>query len=147
MFEDFFDVEGSNLENGGISGFDVLVKLKKKKWNFKEDQYDVDDDFVDDLEMLWEVQVVVSCDGFFVYFGLLVFEEQKFEFGYVVIFYLVFFVVNKFIVVRIVLSEVVGFEVVLVYVVDEVLFVVYQDQVFVVGWVFVEVLLCVSCVL
>ena len=70
------DVEGSNQENGVASGPDAQAKPKKKR-NFKEDQYDVDDDFVDDSEMLWEAQAAASRDGFFVYSGPLVPEVEK----------------------------------------------------------------------
>ena len=82
MSVDLSDGEGSNQENGGTSGPDAQAKPKKKR-NFKEDQYDVDDDFVDDSEMLWEAQAAASRDGFFVYSGPLVPEEQKPEPGYV----------------------------------------------------------------
>lgn len=76
MSLDLSDGEGSNAENGGTSGVDAQVKVKKKR-NFKEDQYDVDDDFVDDSEMLWEAQAAASRDGFFVYSGPLVPEVEK----------------------------------------------------------------------
>ncbi|PTB77222.1 HPC2-domain-containing protein, partial [Trichoderma longibrachiatum ATCC 18648] len=65
-----------NPENGGVSGADAQAKPKKKR-NFKEDQYDVDDDFVDDSELLWEAQAAASRDGFFVYSGPLVPEVEK----------------------------------------------------------------------
>lgn len=61
MEEDLSEVDNSNVEMGGmgngnlVSGFEVVfVKLVRKKWNFKEDEYDKDDDFVDDFEMFWE---------------------------------------------------------------------------------------------
>lgn len=72
------DAENSNIEmggmgNGGTSGPDgVPVKPARKKRNFKEDEYDREDDFVDDSEMLWEEQAAASKDGFFVYSGPLV---------------------------------------------------------------------------
>jgi hypothetical protein len=43
----------------------------------KEDEYDKDDGFVDDSEMLWEEQAAASKDGFFVYSGPLVPEGEK----------------------------------------------------------------------
>ena len=49
MSVDLSDGEASNPENGGTSGPDAQAKPKKKR-NFKEDQYDVDDDFVDDIK-------------------------------------------------------------------------------------------------
>ena len=76
MSLDLSDGEGSNPENGGTSGPDVQAKPKKKR-NFKEDQYDVDDEFVDDSELLWEAQAAASRDGFFVYSGPLVPEPEK----------------------------------------------------------------------
>ncbi|EQK97847.1 Histone promoter control 2 (HPC2) [Ophiocordyceps sinensis CO18] len=76
MSVDLSDGEGSNPENGGTSGPDAQAKPKKKR-NFKEDQYDVDDDFVDDSEMLWEAQAAASRDGFFVYSGPLVPEVER----------------------------------------------------------------------
>ncbi|OLN94206.1 Histone promoter control protein 2, partial [Colletotrichum chlorophyti] len=72
------DKEASNVEMGGMtSGADVIEKPKKKKRNFKEDEYDKDDDFVDDSELLWEQQAAASRDGFFVYSGPLVPEVEK----------------------------------------------------------------------
>ncbi|KAJ2965308.1 hypothetical protein NQ176_g10678 [Zarea fungicola] len=59
MSVDLSDAEGSNPEVAGASGTDNQPKPKKKR-NFKEDQYDVDDDFVDDSEMLWEAQAAAS---------------------------------------------------------------------------------------
>ncbi|PFH56986.1 hypothetical protein XA68_15665 [Ophiocordyceps unilateralis] len=76
MSVDLSDAEASNQENGGTSGPDAQAKPKKKR-NFKEDQYDVDDDFVDDSELLWEAQAAASRDGFFVYSGPLVPEVER----------------------------------------------------------------------
>ncbi|KAH7325076.1 hypothetical protein B0I35DRAFT_174827 [Stachybotrys elegans] len=76
MSVDLSDAEGSAPENGGTSGPDATAKPKKKR-TFKEDQYDVDDDFVDDSELLWEAQAAASRDGFFVYSGPLVPEVEK----------------------------------------------------------------------
>ncbi|ERS98879.1 hypothetical protein HMPREF1624_04071 [Sporothrix schenckii ATCC 58251] len=84
--------EGSNEENGAgadngnatanASGIeDAPAKPARKKRTFKEDEYDRDDDFVDDSEMLWEEQAAASRDGFFVYSGPLVPEEEKPEEG------------------------------------------------------------------
>jgi hypothetical protein len=88
MSVDLSDGEGSNPDNGGVSGADAQAKPKKKR-NFKEDQYDVDDDFVDDSELLWEAQAAASRDGFFVYSGPLVPEVEKPAAGYVSYFILV----------------------------------------------------------
>ncbi|KAI9844923.1 MAG: hypothetical protein M1837_005209 [Sclerophora amabilis] len=50
---------------------------KKKKRKMKSDDYDKDDPFVDDSEMLWEEQAAASKDGFFVYSGPLVPAGEK----------------------------------------------------------------------
>jgi hypothetical protein len=84
------DAENSNIEMGGMggggpnpiangvaSGPEAPAKPARKKRNFKEDEYDIDDDFVDDSEMLWEAQAAASRDGFFVYSGPLIPEVPK----------------------------------------------------------------------
>ncbi|KFH43777.1 Histone promoter control protein-like protein [Hapsidospora chrysogenum ATCC 11550] len=76
MSVDLSEPEASNAENGATSGMDAQVKPKKKR-NFKEDNYDVDDEFVDDSELMWEAQAAASRDGFFVYSGPLVPEVEK----------------------------------------------------------------------
>jgi hypothetical protein len=72
--------DGSNVEMGGMSdgrtGTDGGKKAKTKR-KMKEDEYDKDDGFVDDSEMLWEEQAAASKDGFFVYSGPLVPEGEK----------------------------------------------------------------------
>ncbi|KAH7029050.1 uncharacterized protein B0I36DRAFT_363645 [Microdochium trichocladiopsis] len=79
MSVDESDNDDSNIEMGGTSGPDKPdgKPIKKKKRHFKEDEYDRDDDFVDDSEMLWEEQAAASRDGFFVYSGPLVPEPVK----------------------------------------------------------------------
>jgi hypothetical protein len=71
--------EGSNVEMGGMSdgrtGTDGGPKKRKRK--MKEDEYDKDDGFVDDSELLWEEQAAAAIDGFFVYSGPLVPEAEK----------------------------------------------------------------------
>lgn len=78
--------ENSNVEMGGMnnnggqtSGADATApeKPKRKKRNWREDEYDKQDDFVDDSEMLWEEQAAAVKDGFFVYSGPLVPEVAK----------------------------------------------------------------------
>ncbi|KAI0554371.1 hypothetical protein F4679DRAFT_294584 [Xylaria curta] len=83
MSVDESENEDSNIEMGGTSGPDKATdgKPAKKKRHFKEDEYDRDDDFVDDSEMLWEEQAAASRDGFFVYSGPLVREVEKPEAG------------------------------------------------------------------
>ncbi|KAI1412098.1 HPC2-domain-containing protein [Hypoxylon sp. FL1857] len=83
MSVDESENEDSNVEMGGTSGPDKPAdgKPAKKKRHFKEDEYDKDDDFVDDSELLWEEQAAASRDGFFVYSGPLVPEVEKPESG------------------------------------------------------------------
>ncbi|KAI1358105.1 hypothetical protein F5Y08DRAFT_127033 [Xylaria arbuscula] len=83
MSVDESDNEDSNVEMGGTSGPDKTTdgKPAKKKRHFKEDEYDREDDFVDDSELLWEEQAAASRDGFFVYSGPLVREVEKPEAG------------------------------------------------------------------
>ncbi|KAI5863847.1 HPC2-domain-containing protein [Durotheca rogersii] len=82
MSVDESDNDDSNVDMGGTSGPDKADgKPVKKKRHFKEDEYDKDDDFVDDSEMLWEEQAAASRDGFFVYSGPLVPEVEKSEAG------------------------------------------------------------------
>lgn len=69
---------------GGTSGPEgVPAKPARKKRTNKEDEYDKDDDFVDDSELLWEEQAAASRDGFFVYSGPLIPEVEKPPAGYV----------------------------------------------------------------
>ena len=73
--------EDSNVEMGGMSdgrtGTDGGVKKVVRKRKMKEDEYDKDDGFVDDTELLWEEQAAAANDGFFVYSGPLVPEVPK----------------------------------------------------------------------
>ena len=73
--------EGSNVEMGGMSdgrtGTDGGAKKVVRKRKMKEDEYDKDDGFVDDSELLWEEQAAAAIDGFFVYSGPLVPEAEK----------------------------------------------------------------------
>lgn len=73
--------EGSNVEMGGMSdgrtGTDGGAKKVPRKRKMKEDEYDKDDGFVDDSELLWEEQAAAANDGFFVYAGPLVPEGEK----------------------------------------------------------------------
>lgn len=77
------DAEGdnSNIEMGGMSdgrtGTDAGGKKVPKKRKLKEDEYDKDDGFVDDSDLIWEEQAAAANDGFFVYSGPLVPETEK----------------------------------------------------------------------
>lgn len=50
---------------------------KKRRRRKKVEEYDRDDPFVDDSEMVWQEQAAASKDGFFVYSGPLVPEGDK----------------------------------------------------------------------
>ncbi|PBP19717.1 HPC2-domain-containing protein [Diplocarpon rosae] len=73
--------DGSNVEMGGMSdrqtGTDGGAKKVPRKRKMKEDEYDKEDGFVDDTELLWEEQAAATNDGFFVYSGPLVPEGEK----------------------------------------------------------------------
>ncbi|KAH8687276.1 putative histone promoter control protein 2 [Tricladium varicosporioides] len=75
------EAEGSNVEMGGMSdartGTDGGAKKVVKKRRMKEDEYDKDDAFVDDSELLWEEHAAAATDGFFVYSGPLQPEGEK----------------------------------------------------------------------
>jgi hypothetical protein len=58
--------------NSGTEGEPKKVKRRKKV-----EEYDLDDDFVDDSEQVWEAQAATSKEGFFVYCGPLVAEGEK----------------------------------------------------------------------
>ena len=93
MSEDVSDNEGGSADHpGGVaSGADVPAKPARKKRNFKEDEYDRDDDFVDDSELMWEEHAAASRDGFFVYSGPLIREAEKQAASYVFPHFLMFF--------------------------------------------------------
>ncbi|KAL1836925.1 hypothetical protein VTJ49DRAFT_4502 [Mycothermus thermophilus] len=67
-------LHGSDLGESNVET--APAKPQRKKRTFKEDEYDKDDDFVDDSELLWEEQAAASRDGFFVYSGPLIPEEK-----------------------------------------------------------------------
>lgn len=50
---------------------------KKRRRRKKVEEYDRDDPFVDDSELVWQEQAAASKDGFFVYSGPLVPEGEK----------------------------------------------------------------------
>ena len=64
--------EGTEAGNSGTDGAGP-----KKRRRRKLEEYDQDDPFVDDSELLWEAQAAASKDGFFVYCGPLVPEGEK----------------------------------------------------------------------
>ena len=62
-------------DTGPNSGTDAAAPKRRRRRKIEE--YDQDDPFVDDSEMLWEAQAAASKDGFFVYSGPLVPEGEK----------------------------------------------------------------------
>ncbi|KAJ4401891.1 HIR complex subunit [Gnomoniopsis sp. IMI 355080] len=86
------NADDSNVEMGGMgAGNNAALtsgaeggaaaqdpeKPKRKRRNWREDEYDKMDGFVDDTDMLWEEQAAAVKDGFFVYSGPLVPEVPK----------------------------------------------------------------------
>lgn len=67
----------SNVEMGGLDGGSAAEGAKPAKKRPKADQYNKDDPFIDDSELLWEEQAAASKDGFFVYSGPLVPEGER----------------------------------------------------------------------
>lgn len=65
-------LNGTGAGNSGTEGEPKKVKRRKKV-----EEYDLDDDFVDDSEQVWEAQAATSKEGFFVYCGPLVAEGEK----------------------------------------------------------------------
>lgn len=66
-------INGTGEGNSGTEG----EPKKKTKRRRKVEDYDLDDDFVDDSEQVWEAQAATSKEGFFVYCGPLVAEGEK----------------------------------------------------------------------
>lgn len=68
---------GSTLagSTNGTAGADDDDGTKKRRK--KVEEYDRDDPFVDDSELVWQEQAAASKDGFFVYSGPLVPEGEK----------------------------------------------------------------------
>lgn len=68
----------SNVEMGGMEDDSAAagngVKKRRKR---KQEDYDKEDDFIDDTELAWEQKALMAKDGFFVYSGLLVAENEK----------------------------------------------------------------------
>lgn len=64
----------NNTDGAGNSGTDGPTKRRRRK---KIEEYDQEDPFVDDSELVWESQAAASKDGFFVYCGPLVPDGEK----------------------------------------------------------------------
>ncbi|KAJ5780928.1 hypothetical protein N7457_006088 [Penicillium paradoxum] len=74
------DMDGDVAMGGtgaGTNGAPSEASDGKKKRRKKVEEYDRDDPFVDDTEMVWQEQAAASKDGFFVYSGPLVPEGEK----------------------------------------------------------------------
>jgi hypothetical protein len=69
---------GSGI-NGAAAGApeEAAAGTKKRTRRKKIEDYDRDDPFVDDSEMIWQEQAAACKDGFFVYSGPLVPEGEK----------------------------------------------------------------------
>lgn len=68
----------SNAEMGGVDDESALSEGNKKKGKrTRANQYDKNDDFIDDAELLWEEQALASKDGYFVWSGPLLNESDK----------------------------------------------------------------------
>jgi len=65
----------NGAQEPGNSGTDAPGPKRRRRRKMEE--YDTDDPFVDDSELLWEAQAAASKDGFFVYSGPLVPEGEK----------------------------------------------------------------------
>ena len=68
--------ENSNVEMGGMDDGSAPEGQKRKR-RPKTNDYNKDDDFIDDTEMLWEEQALASKDGYFVWCGPLVSEGDR----------------------------------------------------------------------
>ncbi|KAI9813531.1 MAG: hypothetical protein M1832_006262 [Thelocarpon impressellum] len=76
MSVDLSEPESNAPDVGGAGAGAPNGEVKKKRAT-KTEEYDKDDPFVDDSEMLWEEQAAASKDGFFVYSGPLVPAGEK----------------------------------------------------------------------
>jgi hypothetical protein len=74
------DVDGDVAMGGTeLTGPEEKGDGKKKRRRKKMEDYDRDDPFVDDSEMVWQEQAAASKDGFFVYSGPLIAEGEKIQ--------------------------------------------------------------------
>jgi len=72
----------SNDEMGGMkddhtAGSAADGEKPKRTRTKKAEEYDKEDDFIDDTELAWEESAAVAKDGFFVYSGPLIREDQN----------------------------------------------------------------------
>jgi hypothetical protein len=71
------ELEGAGASGGAAAQANELGDGKKRRRRRKMEEYDRDDPFVDDSEMVWQEQAAASKDGYFVYSGPLVAEGEK----------------------------------------------------------------------
>lgn len=71
------DPDGDISMGGVVTAPEEPTDGKKKRRKKKIEEYDRDDPFVDDSELVWQEQAAASKDGFFVYSGPLVAEGEK----------------------------------------------------------------------
>lgn len=71
------DPDGDISMGGVATAPEEPTDGKKKRRKKKIEEYDRDDPFVDDSELVWQEQAAASKDGFFVYSGPLVAEGEK----------------------------------------------------------------------
>ena len=72
------DVDMSRGGGGGGGGMDEdSAAGAKKKRRAKANEYDKTDDFIDDAEQAWGEQALASRDGYFVWMGPLVNDDDK----------------------------------------------------------------------
>ncbi|KAF1956815.1 HPC2-domain-containing protein [Byssothecium circinans] len=70
--------QSENESNNDVTGVDEEVSASNgvKKRKRRMEDYDKEDDFIDDAELAWEQSALMVKDGFFVYSGPLVTEQQ-----------------------------------------------------------------------
>lgn len=71
------EVDGDGAMSAAAAKTNEPADGTKKRRRRKIEEYDRDDPFVDDSEMVWQEQAAASKDGFFVYSGPLVPEGDK----------------------------------------------------------------------
>ncbi|KAL5000831.1 hypothetical protein BDV10DRAFT_161513, partial [Aspergillus recurvatus] len=73
------EVDGDGAISAAAAKTNEPADGTKKRRRRKIEEYDRDDPFVDDSEMVWQEQAAASKDGFFVYSGPLVPEGDKIQ--------------------------------------------------------------------
>ena len=68
---------GGGAGGGGGGQDEDSAAGAKKKRRAKANEYDKTDDFIDDAEQAWEEQALASRDGYFVWMGPLITDDEK----------------------------------------------------------------------